>query len=247
MRKYLYAVLGLILLLAFAFPVLAKTSDDENKDDKGPLTKITFIHWKKGFAKPPNAGKPDKNRNSCYSYLSNGAKWKTTEPYYVKPDNQDGLEDSFVKEAVDLGVAEWEKYGGDGIFGEGEISYLYDYNNGDKDEKNTASFGSYPNSGVIAIANVWGYFGGRPSTRELIEWDILFNTNGDWNWGDATVSAGFMDLQNIATHELGHSAGMADLYETSCTLETMYGYSGEGETSKRDLNTGDIAGIEALY
>jgi len=40
---------------------------------------------------------------------------------------------------------------------------------------------------------------------------------------------------------------MDDLYETSCMAETMYGYSSEGEVSKRDLNAGDITGIQKLY
>ena len=55
-----------------------------------------------------------------------------------------------------------------------------------------------------------------------------------------------IDFYNIATHELGHSVGMTDLYNF-CTEETMYGYATEGETKKRDLNAGDIAGINALY
>ena len=75
---------------------------------------------------------------------------------------------------------------------------------------------------------------------------MLFNTY--YPWGDAVASgSSVMDLQNIATHELGHSAGMDDLYSTSCNLETMYGYSTEGETIKRTLNAGDIKGIQALY
>ena len=56
-----------------------------------------------------------------------------------------------------------------------------------------------------------------------------------------------MDVQNIITHEIGHSAGMNDLYSTSCLQETMYGYSTEGEIKKRDLNSGDITGIRKLY
>ena len=56
-----------------------------------------------------------------------------------------------------------------------------------------------------------------------------------------------MDLQNIATHELGHSAGMGDLYSGSCSTQTMFGYSGYGEIIKRDLATGDIQGIRKLY
>ncbi|MEK0349324.1 MAG: hypothetical protein QQN50_06000 [Nitrosopumilus sp.] len=32
-----------------------------------------------------------------------------------------------------------------------------------------------------------------------------------------------------------------------CTEETMYRFAGAGETKKRDLNTGDITGIQRLY
>lgn len=56
-----------------------------------------------------------------------------------------------------------------------------------------------------------------------------------------------MDLQNIATHELGHGFGLADLYESNASEETMYGYSTEGEIKKRSLYSGDIAGIHDLY
>ena len=75
---------------------------------------------------------------------------------------------------------------------------------------------------------------------------MLFNES--FAWGDADVGGqSVMDLQNIATHELGHSAGLADLYETACNQETMYGYGTEGEIIKRDLNPGDITGIQKLY
>ena len=75
---------------------------------------------------------------------------------------------------------------------------------------------------------------------------MLLDEN-DFAWGDATLDASKMDVQNIITHEIGHSAGMNDLYSSSCLDETMYGYASEGETKKRDLNSGDIVGIKKLY
>ncbi len=76
----------------------------------------------------------------------------------------------------------------------------------------------------------------------------------DFSWGDAGPTSeselgdtSVMDLQNIATHELGHGAGLADLYDDQASEQTMYGYASYGETKKRTLNTGDIAGIQALY
>ena len=56
-----------------------------------------------------------------------------------------------------------------------------------------------------------------------------------------------MDLDSIVTHELGHSVGLGDLYTAECAEQTMYGYATEGETKKRDLEAGDIVGIQKLY
>jgi hypothetical protein len=246
LKKIIAAVtiLGVLTLLAWAIPASAKNERPKGLEDRGPLTKITFIHYKKGYAKPPWAGGGKKPQSKCYDFLARGAKWKTQETYLVNPANADGLSDDFVKTAVDAGVGEWETYGGD-IFGGGTLDNNASYNDGNYDEINTTSFGSYPDDGVIAVATVWGYFSGPPQTRELVEWDILFNEH--FIWGNGAANSALMDLQNIATHELGHGAGMDDLYETSCNLETMYGYSIEGETMKRNLHTGDIAGIEKLY
>lgn len=70
----------------------------------------------------------------------------------------------------------------------------------------------------------------------------------DYEWGNADIDGiSVMDLQNIATHELGHAAGLGDLYKPPATEETLYGYANYGETKKRGLYYGDIAGIKKLY
>ena len=72
--------------------------------------------------------------------------------------------------------------------------------------------------------------------------------NVDFQWGDVEASgiSSYMDFLNIATHEIGHAAGMGHPPET-CTEETMYAFAEEGETKKRTLEAGDIAGIQELY
>ncbi|MCK4367642.1 MAG: matrixin family metalloprotease [Thermoplasmata archaeon] len=56
-----------------------------------------------------------------------------------------------------------------------------------------------------------------------------------------------MDFENVATHELGHRVGLADLYNAKSSEQTMYGYADYGETKKRTLEAGDIVGVQALY
>ncbi len=268
MKKAIVAVIIFFLigsaLLVFALPNQASDTA-KDKTDRGPLTKITFIHYKKGYGKPGTicgngicekgenarkcpadcSGNGDGETSTCYGFLAKGAKWKTIEDYRVNTTNTEGLSGSFILSTASAGVDEWETYGGN-IFGSQISDNTASYNNGDLDGENTLSFGSIPETGVIAVASVWGYFRGPPGSRELVEWDILLD-QVDFEWGNATIDSSKMDVQNIVTHELGHAAGMGDLYQTECYLETMYGYSSEGETIKRDLYDGDIAGIKELY
>lgn len=212
------------------------------------LEKIVFIHYKKGFAKSPLAGpKPSK----CYKYL--GAKWKTLQVnYFIDPTNPYVASTSLdawlnlVPIAISAGAEEWDKHTTAELFNN-SYTIISDgtWDSDTPDGRNELLFGNYPETGVIAVTVIWGYFSGAPSTRKIIEFDVLFDT--DYIWGDATVDQRVMDLQNIATHEIGHGAGLADLYDTVCAEETMYGYSNYGEIKKRDLNTGDITGIQGLY
>jgi hypothetical protein len=56
-----------------------------------------------------------------------------------------------------------------------------------------------------------------------------------------------MDVQNIATHELGHSLQLVDLYKSCNSDLTMFGYAGYGETEKRTLESSDEDGIRYIY
>jgi hypothetical protein len=214
---------------------------------------VTFIHFKKPHAKPPWAGgdKPGKGEDEgSYTYISKGAKWEVTENLLLNPacgENPDGSLDDLIIGAVIDAMDEWENPGDAAItiFGDIIIDENIAYNDGEYRGSNTFSFGNYSNPDVIAVTSVWGYFTGPPPQREIIEAHILMND--DFQWGDAAVNSLLMDIQNIATHELGHWAGMGDVYEYAAAEETMYGYSDEGEIKKRDLYTGDINGITALY
>ena len=162
----------------------------------------------------------------------------------MNPTNSEGLGEGFILTAVSDALEEWEDSAGE-VFGPVDVDYDASYNDEETDGLNTFSFGSYGNPNVIAVTTVWGFFGGPPGQREIVEADVMFNE--DFDWGDADLDETVMDLLNIATHEGGHCAGMGDLYKTQADQETMYGYSDYGEIIKRDLFIGDITGITKLY
>lgn len=213
---------------------------------------LAIIHRKDNAARPGGA-KP--GTTTCYTYLAKGAKWKSVEPWVANPTNIDALDEASVFNLLSGGVTKWEDAtdgnvtngAGVDVLGSGvTTSTALIADTQSPDNQNEVYFADIANSNAIAVTIVWGIFGGPISGRQLVEWDQVYDdVTFDWSAGNAGV-AGKMDFDNIATHELGHSMGMGDLYN-ACVDETMYGYSNFTETKKRDLNTGDITGVNALY
>lgn len=209
-----------------------------------------IVHYRQSEARPPQAGG---GSTSCYGYLAKGAKWKTVEPWVMNPANASGLDGSTLFTLEDGGINKWED-ATDGLVGNSsgadvigigaQTTNLLQADTVSPDGANEVYFTNISDPGAIAVTIVWGIFSGPVGQRQLVEWDQVFDDT-DYSWS-LSGEAGKMDFDNIATHEIGHGVGMADLYN-SCVDETMYGYANFGETKKRDLNTGDISGVNQLY
>lgn len=213
-----------------------------------------IIHYKRNFTHRSNHKPGGSPGSSCYTYLSNGAKWKSVESWIVNPTNTRGLASDFIAGNLAADIAKWED-AADGVIGNGSGSNILGdgsstsnpllADTSSPDGQNEVYFADVSSPGAIAVTIVWGIFGGPPFARELVEWDQVYD-DFDFDWS-SNGEAGKMDFENIATHELGHSAGMGDLYDTVCSEETMFGYADFGETKKQTLNIGDITGINKLY
>jgi len=111
------------------------------------------------------------------------------------------------------------------------------------DSTNSVSWGEIDGPGdIIAITYFWYYV----NTKELIDCDIVFDTAEPWSISP-TVPPDKFDVWNIATHEAGHTLVLADLRSPKDGALTMHAYTWPGDSVKRDLGSGDILGIKAIY
>ena len=242
--------------------------------DKGKVVEgyAVMIKDKKRYAKPEtecgngdcepgeNANKcpedcgggEDPGTSSCYKFLAKGAKWKIVEDYIVDPSNTRDLDGTIVRKNLAADIQKWETETNYNILGVEDLTKTVDRNNiGNLNDKNEVMFADITSPNAIGVTIIWGVFGGPPFARELVEWDMIFD-DADFDWSenctaeeeDCTLK---MDFPNIATHELGHAVGLGDLYNSKCNEQTMYGYASYGETKKRTLESGDIAGLNILY
>lgn len=239
MKKLGLGILITLTVLGLSGVAVAISNQGAEKSKAPDLEKIEFIHWKKDFAKPLGAAP---KLPACYKFLT-GSKVKWTAlpvNYVINPTNPQGLTPEFITSAVSTSAETWDLAISKELMNDAYITdtaAIY----GVQNYQNAIVFGNYPIAGVIAVTTVWY----NPATKAIVEFDMMLDT--DWVWGDATVDATKMDLQNIATHELGHGVGLADVYDTSCSAVTMYGYSNYGETQKRNLESPDIKGLQILY
>lgn len=201
------------------------------------LVRVTHIHYVKDADKV-RGGKPPGPTESAVCYKLIGWKWPAKGQYKIK-----GSDAEYAKlyESVSSATDVWDAATTANLFTPAVWTPDGTWGGNTPDYVNLITFGDYPQDGVIAVTMTWY----NSLDRTVIDSDILFDT--DFTWGDATKVSGVMDTKNIATHEIGHSLGLSDLYKKPCTAVTMYGYSWNGDIGKRTLEPSDEAGIRAIY
>lgn len=186
----------------------------------------------------------------CYAHIAEGLKWKVAEPCIINTANTRGMNESEVVERFDKSIKAWEKVKRKNLIGDLYVTdqplQIDPYS---PDGFNEIYFGDIPFPGAVGVTLLWGVFNAPVEDRYIVEWDQLYD-DVDYDWSvdcESEDCSSKMDFQSVATHELGHTVGMDDLYNSECNDATMYGYVTEGETKKRDLAKGDMFGLRSLY
>lgn len=94
--------------------------------------------------------------------------------------------------------------------------------------------------GVLAFAGVCF----DVKTKAILGFRVVFDSLEAWS---TTGEAGRFDLENVATHELGHVAGLEHTNAPQDGCLTMYKFSAPGEVQKRTPGLGDKLGLDKLY
>jgi len=241
------AVLAGLLIIALLMSSAGIVFAAAPADSKGPpeLGQIIFIHYGRDLApaRPDKSGKPG-TENPIDHYELSKLMLKNTANYYINPSGG-GVTDSDAISAVITSFETWDSVTAKELFNyggpTGASGVVFDM-------QNTVSWALITDSNIIAVTSLW-YIPGKPP-KEIVEFDVVFNTNYPWGIDpvkedSSTIDA--FDIQNIATHEAGHVVGLNDLYEDAYSVLTMYGYGSEGETIKCSLESGDILGTQKLY
>ncbi|MFA5786787.1 MAG: matrixin family metalloprotease [Actinomycetota bacterium] len=263
MRKPLrvIALIGLAVgMLAAAAPVQA-SAERGTPPGQEPVVREVFVDYPKEHPGPDAQAKPSgapKGGSACTlpatelctDFKYTGIHWATpTVTYYV---NESGASGSLG--AIQTAFGTWDNETGSPAVEAAypgnlsAIDYTYAAPTDAKgpvfDTKNVVFFDDLSSYCSNCLAATWYWY--NRYDKHLVEFDIGFNTNYSWSVSVAGET-GKYDVQNVATHEVGHTLVLSDLYVAKDGALTMYGYAGVGETNKWDLGAGDVLGVRKIY
>lgn len=228
-------VLGVSLSWAIA---QGRPARGDNKAQAPEIERGVFVDY--GYDSPPWYPQDcDEDEYETDKYLwAPKIHWATTTPPITVYTGSQPISGTF--DAIETGFETWDATTSFPLYGTTTES-TSTWPGVDQDYQNTVGWASIDGSGGIIGVTYYWY---ERDSKEMIEFDIILDKDDPWAT-DGTSTA--FDVQNVATHEAGHTLVLGDIRSPkSCGL-TMHAYTWKGDTIKRDLAQGDILGVQAIY
>ena len=252
-------LIGIVVLaLSLSWVVVQGKPNDSGAQTAPAKAKLESHIFIDHFQLPSDEGRGFSDQFHVYKLFRGGVKWSETPVSYCV--NLDGAPNGAF-DAIVASAETWDDNTGTELFEYDEVTEitftepedLETFHNGE----NTISWASFANlelpEDAVAVCNVWFWVmvspGGKVTGRVvgLAEFHIIHNSDLAWAVDAPQVEDDQFDIQNVDTHEFGHSLFLDDLYMPPAHELTMFGYTVVGETKKQDLGLGDILGLQALY
>ena len=186
--------------------------------------------------------------SSGRSYGLTGYRWNQNSlnpqiQLYLRSDNlvAEGLNINTVDTAITNAANAWDSKTSKRLFSSTPVINSNAYKWDTYDGKNVLAWEPISSTNTIAYTRTWY---GSPTIggfQTAYESDAVYNTHFAWSTTGSYPSP--IDVRTIACHELGHTLGLSDLYNSAYQTQMMYGYY----TGPKTLGSGDIAGIQNLY
>lgn len=188
------------------------------------------------------------------AYTLNGPRWASTYNWYVSSSNLpsnislSGAESSFKKAIAHIVNAyndcgRGDQVGASAAFA-GKTSSSPDITDRaacqSRDGRNEMGFRRLPSSYLAYSCRWWS--GGR-----FIEGDTAYNTYYKWYTSKPSSCYWRWSVENVATHELGHTFGLSHVSESSHPRLTMSPTIYPCQNGESTLGLGDLRGLESLY
>ena len=238
-----YAVEDGVALVGYAYARYAATDERGRRANAKP----------KGTPGKGGGNGGEETVESCYSYIAKGAKWNTAESYLLNTANIDGVTLDGTNGVFDT----WEtaaRVDNDTIVvspdSTTEDTLVADTSS--PDTLNEIYFATIDKTGVLGWAIVWYTRSRGRFVGQIVEADMVIDSDGEWNWYTDEPANDFEEKQydfwSVFTHEAGHWVGMGHT-DTSdlCAGQTMYPSISSGDSDKRELGIGDEFGVSSLY
>jgi len=248
LRKTLLVLPLVAIILMAIIPVVTARAEPPIPVKK--YEKIVFIHYAKPDPGKPQPPPPPPVDNTAYKLI--GPKWFVLPVSYVI--DPDGAPTGAVTE-ITLAFETWDKATNAELLNDVvKIDSSAEPSLAAPDFKNVVCLRGIAPTTIVAMTVLWyedNDNSGSPTLGdETVDTDIIFNALLKWGIDpddEGPIKIKAYDVQNVATHEVGHVVGLDDLAEDIYRELTMYAYTAKGETIKISLQTGDISGCQALY